>query len=212
MRARVDLGDAPHGPVEERPVVRDDDDRTREAFDERLELSQPVGVEVVRRLVEQEQVGLGQQQRRERGPRRLAPERPSNARSRSTPSPSRAQVAAARASRSPPPSARNRASARSYRSDNACVDSTRAVSDSRARAAAAASSSRSAAATPVSRARRPRSVSPRQRSGSWGRWATVARGGSIATAPASDASSPASSRRTVDLPTPFGPTSPMRAR
>ena len=89
---------------------------------------------------------------------------------------------------------------------------TTALSASRAKAAAAASSSRSAAATPVSRARRPRSVSPRRRSGSCRRWATVARGGSSATTPASGASSPASRRRTVDLPTPFGPTSPMRAR
>jgi hypothetical protein len=72
MRARVDLGDAPHRPVEECAVVRDKDDRTREAVDERLELCQPVGVQVVRRLVEQEQVGLRKEQRRERGPRRLA--------------------------------------------------------------------------------------------------------------------------------------------
>ena len=59
-------------PVEERPVVRDEDDRTREAVDERLELREPVGVEVVRRLVEEEEVGLREEQRRERGTRRLA--------------------------------------------------------------------------------------------------------------------------------------------
>ena len=67
-----------------------------------------------------------------------------------------------------------------------------------------------AAATPVRRARYASSVSPGSGSRSWGRWPTASDGGRRRTTPRSGASRPASSRSSVDLPAPFGPTSPIR--
>ena len=52
--------------------MRDDDDRAVELGDERLEPREPGEVEVVRRLVEQEDVEAAEQDRRERGTGRLA--------------------------------------------------------------------------------------------------------------------------------------------
>ena len=91
----------------------DDHDRAGERVDEPLEPREPVGVEVVRRLVEKEQLRLDEQDRRERGARPLPAQSASTGRSSSTSSPRRAHTAPARASKSPPPSARNPASARS---------------------------------------------------------------------------------------------------
>src|SRR5579884_1211627 len=78
-------------------------------------------------------------------------------------------------------------------------------------ASAAASSSRSAVAMPVRRRRAAPAVSSADRSRSWARYPTTASGGASSTAPASGRSSPASMRRRVVLPTPFGPTTPTRA-
>ena len=64
----VDLGDARHRPVEKGAVVRDDREAAGEAVDEALQALEAVEVEVVRRLVEQEQVEAGEQDRRERRP------------------------------------------------------------------------------------------------------------------------------------------------
>src|SRR6185503_918234 len=72
VRAGVDLRDTPDSPIEERPVVRDQDDGPGEAVDERLELREPPRVEVIRRLVEEKEVGLHQEDTREGGPCRLA--------------------------------------------------------------------------------------------------------------------------------------------
>ena len=52
--------------------MRDDDERAVPARERLLELLDRLEVAVVRRLVEHEQIGLDQQERRERGPRRLA--------------------------------------------------------------------------------------------------------------------------------------------
>jgi len=68
----VDLGDRRDRPLEERPVVRDDHARPGQAVDEALQAVEPICVEVVRRLVEQEHVEAGEQQRRQLGPGRLA--------------------------------------------------------------------------------------------------------------------------------------------
>ena len=76
VRAGVDLRDAPDRPVEERPVVRDQDDRPGEAVHECLELREPRRVEVVRRLVEEKEVGLHEEDSREGGPCRLAAREP----------------------------------------------------------------------------------------------------------------------------------------
>jgi hypothetical protein len=72
VRPWIDLGGARHRRIEERTVVRDDDDRSGEAVDEALEPLEAVLVEVVRRLVEQEEVGPREQHGRERRSRRLA--------------------------------------------------------------------------------------------------------------------------------------------
>src|SRR5215207_2001946 len=64
----VDLGDGGDGPLEEGAVVGHDDRRPGQAVDERLEPVEPVDVEVVRGLVEQEHVEAGQQQRRQLRP------------------------------------------------------------------------------------------------------------------------------------------------
>ena len=52
--------------------MRDDREPAREAVDEALEPVEPVEVQIVRRLVEQEHVEAGEQDRRQPGPRRLA--------------------------------------------------------------------------------------------------------------------------------------------
>ena len=67
-----------------------------------------------------------------------------------------------------------------------------------------------AAPTPVRRARKSATVSSVRRSGSWGSSPTVAVGGATVTDPASGSVSPARTRRSVDLPVPFGPTTPTR--
>ena len=72
LQASVDLDDRRHRPAEELPVVADHDDRHLGPRHERLEQGQPLGVEVVGRLVEQVHVVPGQQQRRQAGACRLA--------------------------------------------------------------------------------------------------------------------------------------------
>ena len=69
---RVDLRDPGRRPVEEDTVVRDDGERTREPVEEVLEPVEPIEVEVVRRLVEQEHVEAREQDRGQPGPRCLA--------------------------------------------------------------------------------------------------------------------------------------------
>ena len=53
LGARLELDDPVHRPVEERAVVRDDDEAPVEPEQEALEQIEAVEVEVVRRLVEQ---------------------------------------------------------------------------------------------------------------------------------------------------------------
>jgi hypothetical protein len=70
--ATVELEDPLGGVVEEVPVVGDRDHRAGEARQELLEPVHALGVEVVGRLVQQQHVGLGQQQPAERDPAFLA--------------------------------------------------------------------------------------------------------------------------------------------
>ena len=72
MRPGIDLGDPLDRPVEERAIVRDEREPAVEAGEETLEPVQPVEVEVVRRLVEEEQVEPREQDRGQAGPSRLA--------------------------------------------------------------------------------------------------------------------------------------------
>ena len=71
-RPRVDLRDPGCGSVEEDAIVRDHRDATCKAVDEALEPVEAVEVEVVRRLVEQEHVEAGEQNRGQPGPRGFA--------------------------------------------------------------------------------------------------------------------------------------------
>ena len=71
-RPRVDLGDPRHRPVEEDAIVGDDREPARESVHEAFEPVEPVEVQIVRRLVEQEHVEAREQDRRQPGPRRLA--------------------------------------------------------------------------------------------------------------------------------------------
>ena len=66
------LPDPGDGRVEERPVVRRDHERARPATEVLLEPLERIEVEVVRRLVEQEEVRIGDDQAGERGARLLA--------------------------------------------------------------------------------------------------------------------------------------------
>ncbi len=66
--SRIQLGDV----VEEVAVVRDRDDRAGVLLEEALEPRHRLGVEVVGRLVEQQQVGAREQQAAERDPALLA--------------------------------------------------------------------------------------------------------------------------------------------
>ena len=70
--AVAQLPDAGHGRVEECPVVRRDEQRARPAAEVLLEPFERVEVEVVRRLVEQQQVGIGDDQPGQRGAGLLA--------------------------------------------------------------------------------------------------------------------------------------------
>src|SRR5207248_3883778 len=68
----LDLDDPRHRPVEERAVVRDDDEAAAQAGHEPLQQLEPGEVEVVRRLVEAEDLVAGEQERRETRAGRLA--------------------------------------------------------------------------------------------------------------------------------------------
>src|SRR5262249_27583892 len=71
-RLRLELDDARDGPVEERAIVRDEHHACGELVEKTLEPCEPVEVEIVRRLVEEKDVEPGEQDRGERGARRLA--------------------------------------------------------------------------------------------------------------------------------------------
>ena len=68
----AELPDAGHGRVEERPVVRRDQERAGAPPEVLLEPLEGVEVEVVRGLVEHQQVRVGDDQASQRGPRLLA--------------------------------------------------------------------------------------------------------------------------------------------
>ena len=72
LRARLELDDLIHGPVEERAVVRDDHEASVEPEQEALEQLEAVEVEVVRRLVEQVDVEAREQDRGQSGSAALA--------------------------------------------------------------------------------------------------------------------------------------------
>ena len=79
-RLALELHDAVDDALQERAVVRDDDDRRRRPRNEALEQREPVEVEVVRRLVEQEHVGVRVEDRAQRLARGLAARQPGRSR------------------------------------------------------------------------------------------------------------------------------------
>ncbi len=139
----------------------------------------------------------------EASPARAAwpPESAVMGRSRPTVSPSSAATCSARSSRSAPPRASQRSRASEYASSAPGAPATRA--------SVASSMVLWASATPVRRARNSATVSPSRRSGSCGRWPTVAVGGESRSSPSSGRSSPASRRSREDLPAPLTPTRPI---
>src|SRR5579862_9593064 len=120
-----------------------------------------------------------------------------------TPSPSEAATFAVRSSKSAPPRFIHRSNASAYASS--------APASPVSSAAVAVSSSAAAPTTPVRRPMNASTLSPARRSGSCGRYPTVAVAGFSDTDPASYApsSSPASIRSNVDFPAPLAPTSPV---
>ena len=73
MRVGLDRRDAVDRAIEELAVVRDDHERAAIRAEEPLEPFEPVEVEVVRRLVEEQQIEAGEQDRGQRDPGRLTP-------------------------------------------------------------------------------------------------------------------------------------------
>ena len=198
-----------HGALEERAVVAHHDHAAPGSdVDEGLEALEPVEVEVVGGLVEQEHVEAAEQDGGERCPGRLAARERGDRAVQPVLGAVRGRPprAAARASRSGPPSGEVGARARR------CRHRSRSRRRPGAQGGAPRSSSALAAATPgaagqegeqrlVGRGRAPGAGSP-----------TWSDGGVRVTVPRSGWSMPASRRSSVVLPTPFGPTTPRRVR
>ena len=72
LAVRVEVEDAVHGRLEQLGVVADHDDAAGVATEEPAQPGDRVGVEVVRRLVEQQRLGAGEQHARELDPAPLA--------------------------------------------------------------------------------------------------------------------------------------------
>ena len=163
----IELDDPCDGAGEELAVVADEHGARAHARDEPLEALEPVEVEVVRRLVEQEDVVAAQQQRGEARARGLAARRASSSARRARPrGRARPTAASARSSRSAPPRASQRSSASPY-----AVSAPAAPARERARGLLHREPA--PAPTPVRRPRNSRTLSPARRSGSCGQVADV---------------------------------------
>ena len=168
-----------------------------------FETVQSVEVEVVGGLVQQVHVEPRQQQRRQAGAGRL----PAGQRARRLVQQALVDTAARRRPR--------RCEHRDRRRRAPAIAARRRRSGRRSRASPSASADVAAtraswaAATPVRRWSRASTVSS-LRSGSWRSHPTVAPGGFSRTRPLSGTSCPAPTASSVDLPTPLGPTTPIR--
>jgi len=161
LRARFELDDPVRRSVEQRAIVRDEHDAALDPQQEALEQLEPGEVEIVRRLVQQEDVEPREQDRGERGSAPLAAGELARRPVERGIEPDLGQDASgARAAKSAPPRARKWSSA------SACALVTDGL---RSRAASSRASSASASAMPVRRARYERSVSLAARSRSCGR-------------------------------------------
>ena len=203
MRARLQLSDARHCRVEEGAVVGDHHDAAGKVAQEALEPSEPLQVEVVRRLVQEEDVEPGQQDRPERRPARFTtgelrdgPIEPgAEAELAANGSGPRFEVAAAE-----PQEALERL--------GVAPDLVRVFGEPFGQPVELGLRRRDACA--------PREVAKQRLAGCevplLRQVAHEQGGGLPAGLPASGSSSPARMRSSVDLPTPFGPTRPMRLR
>ena len=196
------LGDV----VEEVPVVRDGEDRARVLGQVLLEPLDALGVEVVGRLVEQQQVGLFEQQLAQRDPAPLAAGQV------------RHRLVAGRAAQRVHrllDAAVEFPAVRRARSSPSARPARRAASRSRRRARPSPPRPpRSGPARPAVRRRRPR----RSRGRSWSRRAAApaaagppSRRATSRASPLEAWSRPAMILRTLDLPAPLGPTTPIFA-
>ena len=194
-----------HG-LEEPAVVRDEDDGRVDRGELALEPLEAVDVEVVRRLVEQEQVGVARERAAERGARQLAA-----GEGRELP----VEVGVAEAEPAQHRGRRGRASSTRPRA-RAAPAPRRSGAASRRRARRAPSPPRAAAAPARSRRGRPRprartrAASGRGRAAGAGRGARPSRPSASAISPPWIVVSPMIARRSVVLPAPFWPASARR--
>jgi hypothetical protein len=108
---RLDRGDPINGSVEEGAVVGDDDERAAIGLEEPLEAREPVEVEVVRRLVEQEHVEPGEEDRSQSDARGLAARDALEPAVEVDPEPQLGEARPRASPEVPPPGARKRSSA-----------------------------------------------------------------------------------------------------
>ena len=187
--------------------MRHDDEAAVAAREEGLERRQPVAVEVVGRLVEQQHVDLGEQDRGQAAPRELAAGQRTSCRGRAPTPAARAARARprTRVSRSAPPRAatgpaRRRRRRRRRRAPAARPSAARVIARLRGGDPGAPREVR-----PQRLARAPVALLGEQHD-AWRPAATRPR------VPVSGASSPARTASRVDLPTPLGPTTASRLR
>ena len=204
----VQLQDGGRRRLEEPAVVRDQDHGRVEPDQRPLEPLEPLDVEVVRRLVEQEQVRVACERARERRARQLTAGegvQPPVELALLEPEPAQRRQATARATRSRP---RARAAPGPRRTAPAFPLRARPP-PSRLRADGAPPPARPGRARPRARTR---AATGRARSG--GRWSCSATRVPLSntSCPPSTPVSPASMRSSVVLPAPFGPDSASRSR
>ena len=203
MRVRLDGRDPIDRAVEELAIVRDDDERAAVRAEEPLQPREPVEVEVVGRLVEQEEIEAGEEDRRERDACRLAARQPGRLAVEVDAEPEiRTRRACARLeiSRAERDQAVERGRVAVVRGQalgqgtRGLLELALGVGDPDASGEQLEDGRPALERVAPARGSR-RSAAP----------------GARVTVPTSGSSSPARIRRSVVLPTPFGPTRPMRA-
>ena len=202
-RVFVELEHARDRALQERAIVTHHDDSTRQRLEEPFEPRQPVEVEIVGRLVEQEHVELAQQHRGQRHARGLTTrERRRRHVEQVLGEP---EVGAHRTHASV--EVGGAGSQVGIECVGVVVVAAGRTAGERARRSLELGS---ASVTPVRRARSSNTVSWSSRAWVCGRYPTRNDGGVAVTVPESGASSPASKRSSVVLPTPLGPSTPRR--
>ena len=202
MRRQPQLEDAGDDPVEEGPVVGHGHDRARRRRHERLEEIEPGEVQVVRRLVQQQDVLAGEQDGSQRGTGRLAAGEVADLDVEAVGGQADLIEHGARAG------------VDVTAPDGQEVLERRRVGLDRVGLTGHRRGGAVQLGLCVSDAGPPGQIGPqglpRWASGSWGSQPTVAVAGERSTTPPSGTSAPARMRSRVDLPIPLGPTTPRR--